>query len=116
MNYDYFRQNIQLALCTPIKWVAVYMLANIETTDGTGSKNSKTAAWKNVIDFAHFVMGKVLRLRTRPIYGTFYLPTHKSYQLEWGFCLLNVISSSTHTPDPLALFFSFRCPSSVPCM
>ena len=79
MNYDYFRQNIQLALCTPIKWVAVYMLANIETTtdNGTGSNNSSknTAAWKNVIDFAHFVMGKVLRLRTRPIYGTF-LPTY----------------------------------------
>ena len=74
MNYDYFRQNIQLALCTPIKWVAVYMLANIEA-DGTGS-NSKTAAWKNVIDFAHFVMGKVLRLRTRPIYGTFFIPTY----------------------------------------
>ena len=57
VDYEHFRLGPRLILSTPIRFVAIYSLV--------GDSN-----WNNVIDFAYYVMGKVLRLRARSIHGS----------------------------------------------
>ena len=55
-NYELFRLGMKLLACTPIRFIGIYILA-----DGS--------AWKNALDFVTFIMGRLLRLRTRVING-----------------------------------------------
>ena len=57
VDYEYFRLGPKFILSTPIRFVAIYSLV-------------EDSNWNNVIDFAYYVMGKVLRLRARSIHGS----------------------------------------------
>ena len=102
MDYEYLRLQLQLISCTPIRLVAIYVLAvspsssastspststvgggiggGASTDSSGGSSSSKTnlVGWNNAIDFATYIMGKTLRLRMRCIRGT---PMECRYQL-----------------------------------
>ena len=68
MNYEFLRLQIQLSQSTPIRFVAIYILAR-GSGSGSGSNDSNTIRWNNAIDFTCYIMGKLMRLRTRVITG-----------------------------------------------
>ena len=75
LNFEYFRQALKLGSCTPVRLVAIYMLLvdhneNAAAAAATTASSAYKDAWKNVIDFACYTMGKILRLRTRLVSGT----------------------------------------------
>ena len=85
MNYEYLRLQLQLIQSTPIRLVAIYVLALSNTSNGgagasvaAGPASSSNGGWNNAIEFATYIMGKTLRLRTRCIRGT---PMECRYQL-----------------------------------
>ena len=57
INYESVRKGTQLMLCLPFRLVSIYALA-------------EGSAWNNVLDFIHYALGRMIRLRTRTIYGT----------------------------------------------
>ena len=57
INYESIRQGTRLMLCIPFRLVSIYALA-------------EGSAWNNALDFIHYALGRVIRLRTRTIYGT----------------------------------------------
>ena len=70
MNYEFLRLQIQLSQSTPIRFVAIYILARGSSGSSSSSSNdSNTIRWNNAIDFTCYIMGKLMRLRTRVITG-----------------------------------------------
>ena len=59
MDYDFVRKGTKVFLCSPVRLASVYFLV-----DGT-------SPWDNVIDFMNFIVGKMIKLRTRAIRGTY---------------------------------------------
>ena len=62
LSFEYFRQALKLGSCTPTRLVALYLLVD----------QDRYASWKNLIDFACYTMGKIVRLRTRIVSGTYF--------------------------------------------
>ena len=60
MNYDLIQRGTNVFNYTPLKFVGVYALMD-------GERNP----WSNVLDLIVFAVGRVMRMRTRAIYGTF---------------------------------------------
>ena len=83
MNYEYLRLQLQLIQSTPIRLVAIYVLALSPNGGESGgaapaAASAANGGWNNAIEFATYIMGKTLRLRTRCIRGT---PMECRYQL-----------------------------------
>ena len=57
VNYESVRQGTRLMLCLPFRLVSIYALA-------------EGSAWNNVLEFIQYALGRMIRLRTRTIYGT----------------------------------------------
>ena len=60
MNYDLMQRGTNVFNYTPLKFVGVYALMD-------GERNP----WSNVLDLIVFAFARVLRLRTRALYGAF---------------------------------------------
>ena len=60
MDYDFVRKGTKVFLCSPVRLTGVFFLV-----DGA------TNPWDNVVDFMNFIVGKMIRLRTRTIRGTY---------------------------------------------
>ena len=78
INFELFRCGAKMLLGTPMRFVSMYIL---EENAGVG--------WKNVIDFFTYVMGNVMRVRTRTISGKFQLVFSLSLSLSLS-CSLHV--------------------------
>ena len=71
MNYEHFRQLVQIDRASPLRIVSLYILRRPNGAASPANGNNETAAaWNNLIDFLIFVMGKLLRVRTRTITGS----------------------------------------------
>ena len=58
INFELFRCGAKMLLGTPMRFVSMYIL-----------EENAIVGWKNVIDFFTYVMGNVMRVRTRTISG-----------------------------------------------
>ena len=84
-SYEVVRQITRLIASTPLRLVAIYFLGNGGHNNnksiggggvggsfgggGGGGSNGRLGEWQNAIDLMTYLIGKILRMRTRVITG-----------------------------------------------